>query len=643
MPTEPIKLITHHTTGLKDDQLHYSDYAYRLVDLLTHLYSENAGLTIGIFGDWGSGKSSILRMIKEILKSKKDLAGKDISRYLVIEFDAWRYGDQQYLWVAFLRKILQTIEDELGPLKIIYVNARIWFSHLDRKTITNGIISFLIRLVVAICFVYLIFELISRFIPPLIVGQYDAVLLWFKDALEVASLSAVVWVFFSASILQIYSGFKKIFTFKLILPPEIKKPSLNMGLMSLADQFQQDLVTIVDTVGKSYPIIVLIDDLDRAPLDQIVPVLESMKQFGLKSHDSSESNAKSRIAFVLAADRRTIERAIASHYDKFWAQLDQADIKDMYAREYFEKIVQIFFELPPLSSNQLNELLKDDDQEANLHENIGSLKWARQEAKQVFTQGPKQNPREVIQAYNSFQYLWGIIQSRNISRTNNNWFPQLLATLTIIRYIWPSVFEKIVRWPELFFDLHGIASSTANQICCRTEIEEFLTIGCPGDDNNSMIDIIKQKYPDLLKLLGVVDIKDLSLDLLYEVITLSKDQFAPKGWHLIEVGEALMSGDPSLIKFAKRTNSGDVMKDRVIWLMEFLREKTILQKDDASKRVDDIEAENKMIRAIFALGRLDDPRAIEPLKKVVDARINHSDEVIARTVFALAHLSDERS
>jgi len=634
LPGNSIKLITHHSKGLNEDLLHYGDYARVLADTVDNLTFENTGLTIGVFGDWGSGKSTILRMICELLKPTKGLFV--FKKRLVIEFDAWRYADQQNLWVAFLQKILKGIESELGPVMTTFINVKMWYSSLDTKKIVNSIISFLVRLIIAIILIILSVEFISLSIHPILRTDWLPVLTWLKDALEVATIPAVIWFLFSESIKQIIGGFKQLFTFKLSLAPNFFKPLLDYSSLSSADQFQRDLISIVNTVGRSNPIVVLIDDLDRAPVDQIVPILESIKHFSSVSSEKNRLNENSYITFILAADRRTIERAIASHYDKFWTQLDQPEIKDRYAREYFEKIVQIFFEIPPLSPTQLNELLSED-QEAE----IGTVQWARQQARQVLTQVPKQNPREVIQAYNSFQYLWKIIQDRKIPNANAIWFPQILATLTIIKYIWPSVFEKIARWPELFFDLHGVACGNENQGCKKSEIEEILSMGCPSGGKDSMVDTIRHNYPDLLKLLGVVDIKDVSLDSLFGIITLSGDQKAPKGWHLIEVGDALMSGDPTLIKFAMRTNSGEVMKDRVIWLMEFFQEKTLVTDGANGKKVEDLGLENKMIRAIFAIGRLNDPRALEPLKKVIVTRENHSDAVIARVVFSLAHLEKE--
>jgi hypothetical protein len=63
------------------------------------------------------------------------------------------------------------------------------------------------------------------------------------------------------------------------------------------------------------------------------------------------------ISFVIAADRRAIERAVAGYYKDFLGQM-QAHEEHRFAQEYVEKIVQISFDLPPLTRQKLESLLQ---------------------------------------------------------------------------------------------------------------------------------------------------------------------------------------------------------------------------------------------------------------------------------------------
>lgn len=628
-----VHLLSHHPRRLIDDDLGFADHAYAISEILTSLTADKTGLTIGIFGDWGSGKSTMLLMVEEQLKNGET---KD-KKYLVVKFDAWRYGKQEDIWIAFLRVILKCIERDLGPFNTARVNLTRWGARLNIGRILENLVFFAFRVFVALVMILVIEFVLIILIPRLQPGVLAQMISWMKDALEVASVAAVIWLVFGSVVRGVAGVIKRIFSTKLEIPSEILRPPLDNQQLIVVDQFRDDLTKIINSASRFRPIVVLIDDLDRAPVDQIVPVLEAIKHFESRP-DYLDKEKHAPIAFVLAADRRAIEYAIASHHEKVWSQLGGPELKAHYAREYLEKIVQVFFEIPPVSPLHLNKLF---DKERGGQYSIGTLAWARREARQVFTQGPKQKPREVIEAYNTFQSVWRVLQRRDL---NSSTAPQLHAALVLIHYIWPKVFEQIVRYPELFFDLHAMATTEPNSVCSQTEIEEMLSLGCPASNSGAMVERMGHDHPDLLRLLAAVSLPgNLDWDGLYEILTLVKGQRAPQERHLIEVSQALMSGDPSLVKFAKRVRKGEIERERVAWLMEFLTEKTNKSHGDESPSDTDESlakhTEQEMIKALFALGRIEDARAVDSLIKVIKERTNYTGAVVTRTLFALAHLA----
>lgn len=78
------------------------------------------GFTIGIFGEWGSGKSSVLRAVRKRVEDK----GHD--QFLIVDFEAWRYTDGKSLQVELLRSIATALDDReiegAGTLKSLAIS-----------------------------------------------------------------------------------------------------------------------------------------------------------------------------------------------------------------------------------------------------------------------------------------------------------------------------------------------------------------------------------------------------------------------------------------------------------------------------------------------------------------------------------------
>src|ERR687886_1647157 len=93
-----IKIITDEPT--LDDALDFNNYSQRLANIIT---SSTPRFAIGVFGGWGTGKTSLMQMTKKILDPN--------SKIVTVWFDAWRYEREQNLAVIpFLRTIKLTLD-----------------------------------------------------------------------------------------------------------------------------------------------------------------------------------------------------------------------------------------------------------------------------------------------------------------------------------------------------------------------------------------------------------------------------------------------------------------------------------------------------------------------------------------------------
>lgn len=69
-------------------------------------------LTVLVDGDWGSGKSSLMKVMKERLES--DHSEGD---FIVVEFSPWRFEDFEFAKVALMAAVVDAIGDYIGDVE----------------------------------------------------------------------------------------------------------------------------------------------------------------------------------------------------------------------------------------------------------------------------------------------------------------------------------------------------------------------------------------------------------------------------------------------------------------------------------------------------------------------------------------------
>jgi predicted KAP-like P-loop ATPase len=89
-----------------DDFLDRGDFVERLARSLVAPDGRSTGIVIGLTGSWGSGKSSILNLLREHLRLQYPDA------ILIVNFDPWLVSGRDDLITQFLAQVIGTINSE---------------------------------------------------------------------------------------------------------------------------------------------------------------------------------------------------------------------------------------------------------------------------------------------------------------------------------------------------------------------------------------------------------------------------------------------------------------------------------------------------------------------------------------------------
>lgn len=286
-------LIPDYETGI--DYLNCEAISKTVVKLLKD--NPKRAVTVGIHGDWGAGKSSILKMIEADLSLDKDVA--------VLWFNGWTFE-------GFDDAKTVLIENTITEL----CRQRSTFGKVKDKA--TKLLKRVNWLKIAKRSSGLAFNLITGLPSP---DQIETALGALRSLGQgVASLKAG----------DLPGKLDEIASF--LRPAEYAD-----NLPETIHQFREDFQDLLEE-AKVKQLVVLIDDLDRCLPATAVQTLEAIRLFLFVP----------KSAFVIGADEAMIEYAVRQHFP----DLPVASGPLPYARNYLEKLIQVPFRIPALGAQE---------------------------------------------------------------------------------------------------------------------------------------------------------------------------------------------------------------------------------------------------------------------------------------------------
>lgn len=407
----------------KETEIDYLNFGY-MVDLIADIATnrELSPSTIGLYGDWGSGKSSLMKLVQKKIEEKnpKNEKKKDTVKTLCIEFNGWLFEGYEDTKTSLCGAILDALADKKRFSKEVTDYAKELIKKIDINKILGKGVKY----------------------------GLDLFLSGGIGILTDLSLSSLL------SIIKFNAGEVQAKDIEDILSMLKKNDKTRTEIKNFRNEFKDLLKK-----SKVENVVVFIDELDRCLPDTVLEVFEAMRLFLFVEG----------MSFVIGADERLIQYSIKSKYKEVPG--NNLDI----GKEYLEKVIQYPLYIPQLTRAEVNQylaclLLKQtlsdekfkeilgivytltpdqdlsmdliSDKAPDLTENCKQEMALARQISSVLAPSINGNPRQCKRFLNTLYMRIKLAEARNVILDKN-----ILAKLMLAEYFNPEFFKAVTK-PE---------------------------------------------------------------------------------------------------------------------------------------------------------------------------------------------------
>lgn len=309
------------------DFLNFSGVADTVGELVVQ--AEGRPISIGVSGAWGTGKSSLIRLIHTSLEGK----ATEQRKFVFVEFNAWLYQGYDDARAALVEVIAEKLKkaassNEGAFQKATELLGRVNWLRAAKLTASSAASLY--------------------FGVP--IGLLGSLMSFGQSAVDGISQEE------AGKIDDAASKAKEAATGLLKAKVEKSPPQ---EIQAIRDCFEQALKDLGVTL------VVLIDDLDRCLPETTISTLEAIRLFLFMNNT----------AFVIAADNDMIKHAVRKHFE---------GLGDEQLISYFDKLIQVPIRVPPLGTQEVRaymmllfaentQLSKDPAQDKEIKERMRKL------------------------------------------------------------------------------------------------------------------------------------------------------------------------------------------------------------------------------------------------------------------------------
>lgn len=307
-------------------------------------------ITVGIFGDWGSGKSSFLGLLEEKI-------GENI-----IRFEAWKYQDSE-----MMESFLLSVGKGLGREKEVEEKLNEMRTTTLEKEITGNLKSFLswLKRNLYLFLFIVIFSFVALIFSP--------------NYLEVEDVATWINIFITIFIGVILGSLLKF---------NIKEKTVSPAIF--LDNFEDFFISLFEKKRKTTYI--AIENLDRCDPKDAINLLKKLHAF---FYQDEGKRKKPNIVFFILCDPNILKKEIQEMYEV-----------DVSTDEYLSKMIDTPFYLPEITTKKdfIDSILSKEVKKE--HTDIVD------KIDKMFTAMEVENPREIKRIFRkwemNYQMLLGL-------------------------------------------------------------------------------------------------------------------------------------------------------------------------------------------------------------------------------------------
>ena len=279
----------------KRDYLNYVEVAEVVADIL--MDPGMRPVSVGIFGTWGTGKSSLLNLIESELTRRAD------DETIIIRFDAWLYQGYDDARAALMDVIARSLYEQAKGKEGLLDVARRFLARVN----TMRTLGLSVEVLAAMHGIPM-FGAGAKAVGA--VGNFIEGKPGENDAENVALAGQAI---------------------KGLIDPEKKKSPPEE-----VDAFRREFSELL--IGLNKTMVVFVDNLDRCLPAQTIHTLEALRLFLFMEQS----------AFVVAADEEMVRHSVSEHF----GGVDVRHVKD-----YLDKLIQVPVRVPRLGVAEIRAFL----------------------------------------------------------------------------------------------------------------------------------------------------------------------------------------------------------------------------------------------------------------------------------------------